>query len=231
MRVAGSVVRRAEFAYRLRISHPQPDFELRVVPSSINIRAGSTTPIAVYALRRDGFAGAIALHLKGAPPGFALDGAVIPAGQDNVRLTLTAPPARIEKPFEVTLDGAAEIQGREVHRTAVPAEDMMQAFFYRHLVPEREVLVQMTAAGPRTAQWRPFKNADVQLTAGETTQVQLNGAAKVRRGRSIVPEPAARRHYYRERQTGREWSRRRTARRAGQGQAWSERKPDYGCLR
>ena len=29
-----------EYAYRLRISAPQPDFALRVVPSSINVRAG-----------------------------------------------------------------------------------------------------------------------------------------------------------------------------------------------
>ncbi len=37
------------------------------------------------------------------------------------------------------LEGRATIQGREVVRPAVPAEDMMQAFAYRHLVP---------AAGP-----------------------------------------------------------------------------------
>ena len=30
-----------EYAYRLRISPPRPDFELRVVPSSINARAGT----------------------------------------------------------------------------------------------------------------------------------------------------------------------------------------------
>ncbi len=32
----------AEYAYRLRISPPRPDFELRVVPSSINVRPGGT---------------------------------------------------------------------------------------------------------------------------------------------------------------------------------------------
>ena len=54
-----------EYAYRLRVGPPRPDFELRVVPSSINARAGTSAPITVHALRRDGFAGDIALELEG----------------------------------------------------------------------------------------------------------------------------------------------------------------------
>ena len=80
-----------EYAYRLRISPPRPDFELRVVPSSINARAGTAVPITVHALRRDGFNGPIDLELKDAPAGFSLSGATIPAGQAKVRLTLTVP--------------------------------------------------------------------------------------------------------------------------------------------
>ena len=57
-----------DYGYRLRISRPQPDFELRVTPASINARAGATVPVTVYALRRDDFAGEIALKLKDAPP-------------------------------------------------------------------------------------------------------------------------------------------------------------------
>jgi len=82
-----------EYAYRLRLSRPQPGFELRVAPSSISVRAGMTVPITVYALRKDGFAGQIALRLRDAPQGFLLSGAWVPAGQDKVRLTMTAPPA------------------------------------------------------------------------------------------------------------------------------------------
>ena len=60
-----------EYAYRLRISPPRPDFELRVVPSSINAVAWRLTPITVYALRKDGFSGEIALAFKDAPRGSA----------------------------------------------------------------------------------------------------------------------------------------------------------------
>jgi hypothetical protein len=59
----------SEYAYRLRVSAPRPDFALRVAPSSIGARAGLTSPLTVYALRRDGFTNAIELALKDAPPG------------------------------------------------------------------------------------------------------------------------------------------------------------------
>ena len=128
-----------EYAYRLRVSAPRPDFELRVAPSAVNLRAGENIPAAVYALRKDGFAGDIALSLKDAPPGLILSGPWVPASQNRAWVTLTplatAPNGRIA----LNLQGRATIDGKEVVRQAVPAEDMMQAFAYRHLVPSQEL--------------------------------------------------------------------------------------------
>jgi len=135
------------YSYRLRISPPQPDFELRVVPSSINARAGATAAVTVYALRKDGFSNDIALMLKDAPRGFKLSGGKLPANQDQVRLMLTVPPMPSEEPISLRLEGRAIIQGREVVHPAVPAEDMMQAFFYRHLVPAKDLKVAILPRG------------------------------------------------------------------------------------
>ena len=52
------------YAYRLRISPPQPDFALRVVPSSIGLRTKSSGTLTVYIMREDGFTNAIKLSLK-----------------------------------------------------------------------------------------------------------------------------------------------------------------------
>jgi hypothetical protein len=133
----------AEYAYRLRISAPKPDFELRVVPSSINVRGGATVPLTVHALRKDGFSGEITLALKNAPKGFALAGARVPASQDQARITLTAPRTPLKEPLNLSLEGYATIAGVKVVRPAVPAEDMMQAFAYRHLVPAKDLLVSV----------------------------------------------------------------------------------------
>ena len=135
------------YSYRLRISPPQPDFELRVVPSSINARAGATAAVTVYALHKDGFSNDIALMLKDAPRGFKLSGGKLPANQDQVRLMLTVPPMPSEEPISLRLEGRAIIQGREVVHPAVPAEDMMQAFFYRHLVPAKDLKVAILPRG------------------------------------------------------------------------------------
>ncbi|HVM60275.1 MAG TPA: PPC domain-containing protein [Verrucomicrobiae bacterium] len=162
-----------EFAYRLRISPPRPDFELRVVPSSINVRGGASVPFTVFALRRDGFDRRITLALKNAPEGFALSGGEIPPGEDKVRLTLTAPPAAFDGLLTLDLEGQGLINGRMVSRAAVPAEDMMQAFAYQHLVPARDWMICVSdrpvAAGAPTI----LDAIPVRIPAGGAASVRL----------------------------------------------------------
>jgi len=122
----------------------RPDFALRVVPSSINARAGATVPLTVYALRQDGFTNDIALALQDTSSGFKLSGARIPANQDKVRLTLTIPADTRQEAVSLNLEGRATVQGRQIVRPAVPADDMMQAFFYRHLVLAKELKVAVS---------------------------------------------------------------------------------------
>jgi hypothetical protein len=146
------------YSYRLRISPPMPDFELRVVPSTINARAGATVPITVYALRKDGFSGEIALSLKDAPSGFALSGGRVPADKDEAKLSLKAPPTAIKEPVSLSIEGRAVIQGREIVRPAVPADDMMQAFYYRHLVPAKDLKVAVFGR-PAPSRQAPAKSS------------------------------------------------------------------------
>lgn len=129
-------------SYRLRISSPRPGFELRLMPSSLSLRAGISTPVTVYALRLDGFGGAIDVRLRNSP-GFRLDGGTIPAGVDRIRMTLTAladAPAGLSA---LELEGSARIEGKTIRRPVVPAEDRMQAFLYRHLVPSQELMASV----------------------------------------------------------------------------------------
>ncbi len=160
-----------DYGYRLRVSPPQPDFALRVVPSSLSARAGASVPITVYALRKDGFTNEITLALKDAPAGFSLSGGRVPAGQDQVKLTLTAPWFAPESPVELHMEGRAKIAGREVTHAAVPAEDMMQAFFYRHLVPANELRVAVT---------RGFGRGNVKILSATPVKIPAGGAAVVR---------------------------------------------------
>lgn len=163
-----------EFAYRLRISQPRPDFELRVVPSTMNVRGGATLPVTVYAVRRDGFSDEITISLQDPALACKLSGGRIPAGQDAVRMTLTFLESQ-EKPFNVRIKGRANVNGREVTHTATPAEDMMQAFAYRHLVPVQQMRVAFQSGGPmRGMAMRVVSDLPLKLTAGTTTTLQFS---------------------------------------------------------
>jgi hypothetical protein len=124
-----------EYAYRLRISQPQPDFALRVIPSRICIPSKASAAVTVFAMRKDGFDGPIALSFKDLPEGLASPGATLAANQEVVELAVSTSLAAMEKPVNLTLVGAAKIGDREVLHEAVPAEDKMQAFLWRHLLP------------------------------------------------------------------------------------------------
>jgi len=163
-----------EFAYRLHVRPPRPDFELRVVPSSINVRGNTHVPLTVFALRKDGFTGEIELGLRDTSHAFGLSGARIPAGQDKIRLTLTTPAAPRDQAYLVNFLGRATIAGKVVVREAVPAEDMMQAFSYRHLVPAKELKVQVVGRGPvgKTA-FQFVDKTPLKIPAGGAAKFQL----------------------------------------------------------
>ncbi len=162
-----------EYSYRLRLSPPQPDFALRVVPSSLNIRAGGSVPLTVYALRKDGFTNQITLALDGALAGFKLTGGSIPAGQNQVQVTLTAPPTELDEPVSLSLQGSAMIQGQMRMRKAVPAEDMMQAFAYRHLVPARELEVAVLKRPNPRATMTILSGSPVRVPPGATARIEV----------------------------------------------------------
>ena len=131
------------YGYRLRISPPQPDFALRMTPSSLSLFAGAETEFSVYVLRYDGFQGDIEVVLNDAPRGFTLRGGPIAAESDHARITVTAPRQFFNQPISLHVEGRAKIGNQTVSRPVVPAEEMMQAFLYRHLVPSQELVVLM----------------------------------------------------------------------------------------
>jgi hypothetical protein len=160
------------YTYRLRVGPPQGDFELCVTPSSVNMRAGFAVPVRVYAQRKDGFEGRIELVLKDPAAGFSLAGAEIPAGRNSVRATLSAAP-QVKGPVVLALEGRATIDHKVVARPVVPADDMMQAFLYRHLVPAQELMVAITGGRRfgRSLEWKG--DARVRIPAGGRVSLQL----------------------------------------------------------
>jgi hypothetical protein len=130
-----------EYGYRLRLSAPQPDFELRIVPSSVSLRTGGFAGVTVYIKRLDGFAGPVRLTLQNPPAGFAAQPVVLAPNQNEVRFNFKGPAQPTPTPVNLTIAGSAKIGPKDVVHPAVPAEDRMQAFLWRQLVPASELSV------------------------------------------------------------------------------------------
>lgn len=130
-------------AYRLRIAQAIPNFALRATPATLNAKPGATARLTVHALRLDGFTGPIALRLKDAPEGFELKGGPVAEGAEKIDVSIAVPYNYSGQPVPLLVEGTAEIEGKTVVVLAVPAEDMMQAFAYRHLVPADSLLIDV----------------------------------------------------------------------------------------
>lgn len=129
--------------YRLKVTQARPSFALRVTPASVNASPGGAAKLTVHALRMNGFDGEINVQLKNPPSGFELRGAKIPAGKENADIALAVPSLTGGDPVAIFVMGTAEANGDKLAVDAVPAEDMMQAFAYRHLVPVDALLVDV----------------------------------------------------------------------------------------
>jgi len=159
------------YGYRLRIAKAQGDFAICTTPSSFSVRAGGIVPIRVHALRKDRYDGEIEVLLRDASTGFELIGGRIPAGRDSVRMTLKAPLKAPDRPVALQMEGRARIGGQTVSHPVIPAEDMMQAYLYRHLVPAQELLVVV-----QNVKWGA---PPVELAGDSPVRIPLGGMAKV----------------------------------------------------
>ncbi|MCE9637506.1 MAG: hypothetical protein K8T90_17515 [Planctomycetes bacterium] len=161
-----------EFGYRVRIGLPAPDFGVFATPSGVRVPAGHSVPFTARLVRTDGFLGEVEVRLKDAPAGWMLSGGRIPAGHTSVRMTIAAPPDAVDAVVPLQLEAVALIGGTEVHRAVVAADERMQAFIYKHVVPAQEFAVATVAAR---------RNQPPVVIAGTgAVRIPAGGAATVR---------------------------------------------------
>ena len=62
-------------------------------------------------------------------------------GQNSAVLNIKGPSAAMKDPMGLTIIGSAKVGEETIVRQAVPADDQMQAFLWRHLVPASKLAV------------------------------------------------------------------------------------------
>lgn len=176
-----------QYAYRLRVAPPRPDFLLRIVPDNPRIRQADNGLIKVKAFRRDGFNAPIDLKLKDLPTGCVASPAVISANLQETRLTVTAAADAPLGLFSPTIEGTAQIGEESVVRQASPSEDLMQAFIYWHNVPSEDFLPSIVKSGryalsadvPSDKPLEVAQGGKVEVVVKATRQEEAKGAIRL----------------------------------------------------
>ena len=114
-----------EFAYRLSVREPRPDFEMSVSPRNPNVPRGGSVPVTVTALRREGLDAPIEVSFGALPAGLSATKNTIPPGLTSVTLLLTASEtAEMTDAAPFTITGRARVNGRELTHQANPGDPM-----------------------------------------------------------------------------------------------------------
>jgi len=79
-----------DYAYRLTLRDPKPDFRLTVAPKNPNVPRGGSIPVTVTAFRMDGHNAPIDVALEDLPAGLHATKGVIHPGQTTATLLLSA---------------------------------------------------------------------------------------------------------------------------------------------
>jgi hypothetical protein len=154
-----------------------------VVPSSIYLREGNSNSVSVYVDRKDGFAGPIKVYLKDPPTGIWPSAAFITGQELVARLTVRADSEAKPGPLDLVVEGSSVSDSHKIFRKAVPAEDRMQAFLWRHLVPAKDLKALVVDPTAEASKSRPRHDysatatTPVERTAGKTkfTKAQVVG--------------------------------------------------------
>jgi hypothetical protein len=147
-----------DYAYRLNIREPRPDFRLAVNPRNPNVPSGGTIPLTVTAMRTDRFNGRIEVALEGLPSGLKATTGVIMPGQVSTTILLSADAdAKLTSAIPLKVSGKAQTTAAVLAHYANP-EDKLKMIA---LMPKSDIVL--------TAETK-----EVTLEAGGTSDVLVS---------------------------------------------------------
>ncbi len=142
------------FAYRLTIRPPHPDFRLSVSPRNPNVPAGGSVPLTVTANRLDGFEEPIEVSVLDLPTGLHATHGVIGKGQVSATLVLSA-----EESSKLETAAPLKVLGKASgHERAASPEDHLKLIA---LMPHPDITL---TAETREVTLQPGKTAEITVS-------------------------------------------------------------------
>lgn len=137
----------AEMQVALSVKEAQPDFDIYIDTSALNLFSGRSIEkcASILVIPKNGFSAPITLSSPDLSFG---DTVTIPAGVTTFPITLEATHAQA-MPLPITITATSG----DLTKTVIPTQSYTQAFAYAHYVPESQLLLKA-----RTV-WKPKANA------------------------------------------------------------------------
>jgi hypothetical protein len=146
-----------DYAYRLTVRAPAPDFRLSVEPRNPNVPVGGRIPVTVTALRLDDFDGPIEVAIEDLPAGLSATRGTIEPGQVSATVLLSADEkAHLDAAIPLRVSGKAKDGARQFAHWANP-EDKLKLIA---LMPKPDITME---AKTREVVLEPGKTATVEV--------------------------------------------------------------------
>lgn len=161
-----------EYSYRLSYRLSSPDFALQIVPATFAVPAGGTGVFTVNLTRKQKFNSPVHLIVNDLPKGFKVAGVDISKTGKKALVSVTAPEDARQGVFHPVVKGVGTPKkGDQITREAIPTEEMMQAFYYTHLMPIGEFRMEVGPQLPFTMS--VVKEGPMKLTRDHNLKVRV----------------------------------------------------------
>ncbi len=107
----------SDFIYRLSVRPAKPGFEISAPSDSLNVVQAGKSELQLSLKRLGGFDGPVQLFFDGLPDGVSFDTKEIAAGQDNVKLSISAGEDVPSGSFRLGIVGQATLGDRQLRHT------------------------------------------------------------------------------------------------------------------
>ena len=167
-----------DYSFRLSYQQSVPDFSLQIVPATFAVPAGGTGVFTANLTRKQKFRGQVHIAVDGLPKGFKVNGTEIGKSGKKALVSVTAPDDAEPQVCHPVVKGigVSKKGGETIIRKAVPTEEMMQAFYYTHLMPVGDFRMEVVAQLPFSM--KVVKMGTMKLARGEKLPVKVKVVRK-----------------------------------------------------
>ncbi len=162
------------FGYRLRLSRPLPDFEVYALPAGVVVPKGGSGWISLRAVRKEGFKGDIRVFPSAESQDIRLSSSVIPDGKNEIKASFSCSGSAegSTRPLEL-MAGSTNGNAIVIHHVTA-AEELMQAFAWKHIVPVNSMQIAVGKEMPFTLYFDAAPEAGIDLTQGKEVKFVIN---------------------------------------------------------